>query len=230
MKSRSLEESFRCAFSGLVHVFRTQPHMRFHFLMVVLVLALAKIYRLGRTELLILFVSISLVLMTEMFNTALEAVIDMVTQTYHPLAKRAKDVAAGSVLIASVNAVIVGFLLFLDDDRIRRVVARGSPTPFPSEVVIIEIVILLVLLLALRASHFGDGRVPVSGHSALGFSLATLTVWLVHREVLAGVLVVLLALVLAQACIARGLHSFRAVFNGALLGTCLPLLLLRVLP
>ncbi|MDH7571516.1 MAG: diacylglycerol kinase, partial [Armatimonadota bacterium] len=123
-------DSFRFALDGVMHVFRTQRHMRFHFFMVVLVLTLAKVYRLNRTELLVLFFSICFVLITEMFNTAVEAVIDMITQNYHPLAKRAKDVAAGAVLIASINAVVVGFLLFLDDARIREVLARaytGSP-------------------------------------------------------------------------------------------------------
>ncbi|MBI3946521.1 MAG: diacylglycerol kinase [Armatimonadetes bacterium] len=233
MKSSSLIDSFRHAIDGVVHVFRTQRHMRFHFLMVVLVLTLAKVYQLNRTELLVLFFSVCFVLMTEMFNTAVEAVIDMVTQNYHPLAKHAKDVAAGAVLIASVNAVVVGFLLFLDSDRIRTVVARGYAAPMPAgRVAVIEIIVLLVILLALKA--FGsdsDGqRTPISGYSAVGFSLATLAVWLVHQEVLAGILVLLLALVLAQACVARGLQSFRAVFNGALLGTCLPVILVHLLP
>ncbi len=61
----------------------------------------------------------TLVLVAEMFNTAIEAVVDMVTQTYHPLAKFAKDIATGAVLITTLNALAVGFLLFFGGDNTR---------------------------------------------------------------------------------------------------------------
>ncbi len=234
MKNRTLFDSFRFAVEGVLHVFRTQRHMRFHFFMVVLVLSLAKIYRLNRTELLVLFFSICFVLITEMFNTAVEAMIDMITDSYHPLAKHAKDVSAGAVLIASINAVAVGFVLFLDDARIRDVLAGARATTAPSfvHVAIIEIVILLVVLLVVRVMGQSptDSRSPISTYAALGFSLATLTVLAVPREVAVGIFVLLLALLLAQSRMERGLSGFRAVFTGALLGICLPVILMRLLP
>src|SRR6185437_11376086 len=95
-------DSFRYAVEGIIHVFRTQRHMRFHFITVVSVLALGLLYRLSRVEMAILFLVCSGVLITEMLNTAVESVVDMVTQAYHPLAKLAKDIAAGAVLIAAI--------------------------------------------------------------------------------------------------------------------------------
>ncbi len=68
----------------------------------------------------LLFICVSGVLAAEMFNTAVESVVDMVTQAYHPLAKLAKDIAAGAVLITSINAAIVGV-----DPGLRQ--ACGSP-------------------------------------------------------------------------------------------------------
>jgi len=234
MKNRTLLDSFRFAVDGVLHVFRTQRHMRFHFFMVILVLTLAKVYNLNRTELLVLFFSICFVLITEMFNTAVEAVIDMITDAYHPLAKHAKDVSAGAVLIASINAVLVGFLLFLDDVRIREVLsgAGAEATLSVIHVAIIEIVILLVVLLVVRVMGRSptDSRSPISGHAALGFSLATLSVLVAPKEVAVGVFVLLLALLLAQSRLERGLSGFRAVFTGALLGICLPVILMRLLP
>ena len=70
--------------------------------------------KLDRLEMLILFFAISLVVICEMFNTAIEKTIDMVTDEYHPLAKIAKDVAAGGVLIAALNSVVVGYMIFYD--------------------------------------------------------------------------------------------------------------------
>lgn len=235
MKSSSLLDSFRYAVEGVVHVFRTQRHMRFHFFMVVLVLTLAKVYRLNRTELLVLFFSICFVLITEMVNTAVEAVIDMITQSYHPLAKHAKDVTAGAVLIASINAVVVGYVLFLDDARIQQVLSRslvGSPPP-AEHVAVMEAVILLIIVAAVKALGQGkQGRKNViSGQTALGFSLATVTVLVSQHEVaLIAMLVLLLAALLAQSCLERGLQNFRAVFTGAILGMCLPVILLRLIP
>lgn len=234
MKSRTLLESFHFATDGLLHVFRTQRHMRFHFFMVVMVLALAKIYNLNRTELLVLFFSICFVLITEMFNTAIEAVTDMITESYHPVAKYAKDVSAGAVLIASINAIVVGFVLFLDDVRIREVLAGAyvnSPPPI-ARVLVIEVIMVLVILVALKAlgERASDAGGIISGHTALGFSLATITVLVAHREVAVGAFVMLLAVLLAQSRLERGLGNFRAVFNGAILGICLPIILMLLLP
>ena len=80
---RNPMNGFKYAIEGLVHVFRTQRHMRFHFLTLVLVLVVSLVFKLAREEVIILLFTISLVLMAEMF-TAIEAVVDLVTQTYHP--------------------------------------------------------------------------------------------------------------------------------------------------
>ncbi|HHX41461.1 MAG TPA: diacylglycerol kinase [Armatimonadetes bacterium] len=234
MKSRTLLDSFRFAVEGVLHVFRTQRHMRFHFFMMVLVLVLAKIYRLNRTELLVLFFSVCFVLITEMFNTAVEAVTDMITEAYHPLAKQAKDVSAGAVLIASINAVVVGFVLFLDDARIRQVLAgayESSPMPV-AYIAVIEVVMLLAVLVVLRVMGYNptDSRSPINGHAALAFSLATLIVLVAQQEVAVGVFALLLAALVVQSRLERGLEGFRAVFTGALLGISLPVILMRLLP
>ena len=119
MRLKNPLHGFKYAAEGVVHVFRTQRHMKFHFLIMALVLLVSLISNLRRWEMLALLFTISLVLVAEMFNTAVEALVDLVTQTYHPLAKFAKDIAAGAVLIATVNALVVGFLLYFGEDRWR---------------------------------------------------------------------------------------------------------------
>src|SRR5579862_3295056 len=91
-------ESFRYAIEGIVHVYRTQRHMRIHFGIVVLVLLLGMLCRFDATQMSLLIVVSACVLVAEMVNTAVESVVDMVTQSYHPLAKLSKDIAAGAVL------------------------------------------------------------------------------------------------------------------------------------
>src|SRR6266849_283530 len=121
-------DSFRYALDGILHGLRSQRHMRVHFCVAALALLAGVVFRLDRAELLVLVFAISLVISTELFNTAIESVVDLVTTTYHPLAKYAKDVAAGAVLIAALTACVVGVLLFLDADQVRRLVSL-EPSP-----------------------------------------------------------------------------------------------------
>lgn len=103
---------FLYALAGLAYALRTQPNMRFHLLAALAVLAAAFILGVDRYELLFLFLAITLVLLAEMFNTALETVVDLASPGFHPLAKAAKDVAAGAVLLAALHAVATGVVVF----------------------------------------------------------------------------------------------------------------------
>ena len=108
----SILESFNYAVEGIIHVLRTHRNMRLHFAAAVLVLVLALVLGVERIELVALLLSIAFVLVAEMINSAIEAAIDVATSSFDPLAKLAKDIAAGAVLIASVNAIAVGYLVF----------------------------------------------------------------------------------------------------------------------
>jgi diacylglycerol kinase (ATP) len=115
-------QSFNYAFEGVIHALRTQRNMRIHFAIAAGVLILAFVYDVTRLELIALMIAIAFVLIAEMVNTAVEATIDLSTPSFDPLAKVAKDLAAGAVLIASVNAVAVGYLVLAD--RLARPSAR----------------------------------------------------------------------------------------------------------
>lgn len=87
--------------------------MKFHALAAFLVSMAAWRLDLSAMELLVLFLTVALVLITEMINTALEKLVDLVSPGYHPLAKIVKDVAAGAVLLAALTSLVVGYCLFL---------------------------------------------------------------------------------------------------------------------
>lgn len=106
--------SFKYAWAGLHYAFVTQRNFRIHVLVGTVGLGLGFILQLSRAELAILGIIIALVLALELLNTALEAVVDLtVKQTYHDLAKIAKDCAAGAVLVSALAALLVGVLLLL---------------------------------------------------------------------------------------------------------------------
>ncbi|QKI82715.1 diacylglycerol kinase family protein [Kroppenstedtia eburnea] len=112
MRKSSLLASFRYALEGLKYTLVTQQNMRIHFLAALGVLLFSLWLPLTKVEVLILFVCILLVIVAELINTAVEAVIDLVTRDFHPLAKVAKDVAAGAVLLSAGMAVVVGLSIF----------------------------------------------------------------------------------------------------------------------
>ncbi len=103
----SVLESFNFAFDGIIHVLRTQRNLRIHFVIATLVLVAALAFGVDKLELIALLLAIAFVLITEMINTAVEAAIDVATTSFDPMAKLAKDIAAGAVLIATAVAVTV---------------------------------------------------------------------------------------------------------------------------
>ena len=107
----SLLQSFRYAFAGLWYALRTQRNARIHLLAAVAVTAMGLWLRLDAVWWAVLVLTISLVFFAEMVNTVVEAIVDLVTPEYHPLAKVAKDVSAGAVLVTAMAAVVVGLLI-----------------------------------------------------------------------------------------------------------------------
>jgi diacylglycerol kinase (ATP) len=230
----SILESFNFAFEGVIHVLRTQRNMRIHFATAAIVLIAAVALGVGRLELMALLLAISFVLIAEMINTALEAGIDVATTSFDPLAKLAKDIAAGAVLIATVNAVAVGYLVFSDKivNRSSRVIERLRDAP--AELTLIALVLTIILVVGTKA-YTGRGT-PLrgglpSGHAAIAFGgwmAVTQVVGDSRHWFLVSSLTFLMALLVAQTRVESGVHSFLEVSYGALLGSLAVLVMFQV--
>ena len=105
--------SFGFAWRGIAQTFRTEVHFRFHCLAVVVVSAAGFYFGLSAVEWCLVVLCMAAVLAAETFNTAIEALTDLAHPDYHPLAAKAKDAAAGAVLLVSIGAVAVGLTIFL---------------------------------------------------------------------------------------------------------------------
>ncbi|HEU5226324.1 MAG TPA: diacylglycerol kinase family protein [Ktedonobacteraceae bacterium] len=103
---------FTYAFSGLWYALRTQRNVRVHCAIALFALIMGILLRISPVEFAIIFVAITGVFISEMFNTVIELCIDIASPEYHPLAKIAKDVAAGAVLLNAILAVVIGLLIF----------------------------------------------------------------------------------------------------------------------
>ena len=109
----SFPRSFVYAWAGIVYTVRTQRNMRIHISLAVLAIAAGIWLRIAPIEFAMIFVAITGVVISEMINTVAEACVDLATQEYHPLAKVAKDVAAGAVLLSAMLAVVIACFVYI---------------------------------------------------------------------------------------------------------------------
>ncbi len=234
-KKRDITGPFRVAMSGIVFTFKTQRHMRFHLYVVLIVVLLGMFVNLGLREMLVLLFTISLVLVAEMFNSAIEATVDLVQPSYHPLAKFAKDIAAGAVLITTIIALVVGGLLILGENRWEAIkinlTSEGVGLSPVARLVLGGMVLFIIVVVGKGLGQ--RGRVLkgglVSGHAAYGFFLATSTIFLTENA-LASAIAILLAAIIAQSRYEAKIHSIFELTLGAGVGTVLSLLVFGLVP
>ena len=230
----SLRWSFTWAFAGIVYVIRTQRNMQMHIAAVVVVLVLGLALNLSRLEFVAVIAAISLVLVAEMFNTAVEAAIDAVVTDYHPLVKIAKDVAAGAVLIAAVNAVATAYLVFYshisDPHHELSTSLHAAPTLLVAGAILLTIVVVLVVKAASGHGTPLRGGLP-SGHAAVAFAGWTAITIIADPFAHAGLvsmLAFLMALLVAQSRVEAGIHSAIEVMAGAVIGTGMTIIVFQL--
>jgi diacylglycerol kinase (ATP) len=227
-------DSFNYALEGIIHVLRTQRNLRIHFVLAVAVLVAALLVNVSKIELIALLLSITFVLLAEMLNSAIEGAIDATTTAFDPNAKLAKDVAAGAVLIAAVNALAVGYLVFAGKVANSSSKILDRLRDAPAELTLVALVLTVLVVIGTKA-YTGRGTplrggIP-SGHSALAFAgwmAATYVVTGEHRFVIS-VLTFVMALLVAQTRVESGVHSSAEVFYGGLLGALVTLVCFQVL-
>ncbi len=220
MRSRSLLWSFNYAIEGIIYALRTQRNMRLHMMAATGALVAAVLFQITRFELIALLLTITLVLIAELANTALEAAVDVTVERYDPMAKTAKDVAAGAVLVSSLNAVAVGYLVFFG--RVRNVLDTGlvlvRQSSANSTVLALALtsVVVIVLKAITRSGSFLRGGWP-SGHVALATAAAA-AVGYATDSAAAFTLALFVAALVAQSRVESETHTIPQVFLGAIIG------------
>lgn len=220
MKPKTWYESANVAIEGILYAARTQKHMRWHFISAGVVVLTGLFFGLERMEFIALTLAVVLVLVTEILNTAIEAAVDLVSEAFHPLAKVAKDTAAGAVFVASFGALVLAFLILYPHvaysltNGVERVKLAGDNVAFMATLVVIIAVIILKAYLGKGAPL--SGGMP-SGHAALSFSIWVSAVFL-SESPLVWIFVLVMALMVCHSRVAMGIHSRREVLIGALLG------------
>ena len=231
MQTRSLIESFNAAVEGFIYVLRTERNMRFHFLAAFFFILLGVYLNFSATELLILTTMIALVLITEMMNTSIELVVDMIKSEFHPIARIIKDVAAGAVLLSAINAIIVGYMLFATRIPFDIAVGMAKIKESPWHATFIALILVFGMTIVGKVVfHRGTplrGGMP-SGHSAIAFSIWTIIAFLTSKSIVVA-LSFLMAFLIARHRVKDSVHTVWEVVAGAVLGILLTVLVFQLL-
>lgn len=228
-KNYSTLESFNFAIEGIVSSLRSEKNMRIHILASILTIVLAIATNVSKIELIFLIFSISLVLMCELFNTAVESIIDMVQDKYHPLAKKAKDISAGAVLISCTNAILVGYFIFINQFKTDTKTLSTAIKYSYSDLIAVIIALVMIITLSLKAiTKRGtplSGGMP-SGHSAVAFSLWTVIFFITDNMIILASSFIM-ALMVSQSRIEGKIHSIWEVIFGGAVGVTVTFVILN---
>ena len=233
MKVRNIIDSFNYAVSGIITAIKTEKSMRLHYIIAVLVLLSSLFFDFNRTEFLLLLFAVSLVVISEMINTAIERTIDLITKEFHPLARLVKDVAAGAVLIATINSLIVGYLLFFERLSLFTELIIFKIKRSDIHLTFVALILVTLITLGLKAryskgkgTHFQGGA--VSGHSAIAFCIATIISFQVEN-MLVTTMAYLLALLVAESRVEGKIHSLGEVILGGIMGSLVGIIVFKII-
>ncbi|OPZ90975.1 MAG: Undecaprenol kinase [Firmicutes bacterium ADurb.Bin419] len=229
MKNRNLIDSFNNAINGIISAIKSERNMKIHIFAAVVVFVMSMLFDISKTEFMIICIAVSMVIVSELFNTAVEEIVDMITTGYHPKVRIIKDVAAGAVLVSAFFAAIVGYFVFFEHvstglesgvERIRQ---------YPMHITVITLCITVSLVLVMKAiSRKGTplkGGLP-SGHAAIAAAITTaVALWSINIKIT--LLCIVLSLLVIQSRLEAKIHNFIEVFIGAVIGFLVTLMLFQ---
>lgn len=223
MKPTRFIDSVNCAIDGIIYTARTQKHMRSHFVAALAMLFLVLLLRVSPLEFTVLTVSVCFVLFAELMNTSIEVIVDMVNPEFHPLAKIAKDVAAGGVLVAAIGAAVMGFLIlsrYIFPIYKEALGVIGSTSEMGAAVSLLMVVIAVVFMKTLSGRGTPmEGGLP-SGHAAVAFAIATIVTFK-SMDPMTSALTIAMAVMVSHSRLLLHIHTIREVVLGAITGTAI---------
>ena len=230
MPLRQWLKSANFAIEGILHGARTQRHLRYHFISAAAVLIVSYVLGVSRLEFILLSLAVILVLSAEMLNSAVEAVVDLLSPDYTEKARIAKDIAAGAVFITAFGAAVLGYVILFP--YVKKIFYDGFHVARHSkeDISLISFILMLIFVIIAKTyfvkGHPLKGGMP-SGHSALAFSV-WVSVTYTTENFLASLLCFVLAALIAQSRVTTRVHNQWEVVAGALMGAALTFLLFKL--
>lgn len=234
MKNDNFLEACHNAVNGIIYAATTQRNIRIQLVLAVIVMLLSLAYGLETTEFLCLVFAVFLVIFAEMINTAIETVVDLFVDVYHPKAKIAKDVAAGAVVLAACNALMVGYFIYFKAENLKAVSDSifNNMIKSPMHLAFVAIMLVVIAVIAVKASYskkkvrgqlIKEGFVP-SGQTALAFAALT-AIWINSRDIVTFTLALVLSILVAGNRMYNNARTRAEILFGACMGVLIVLLI-----
>lgn len=223
LKNNNFIDAWANAFNGIIYAVTTQSNIKKQLVIAVIVMLISLLFNLTRAEFLCLMFTVILIIVAEMFNTAIETVVDLYTDLYHPKAKIAKDVGAGAVVITAVNAIIVAYFLFFDKISDIGLNFIKNLANSPVHMAFIGIFLIIILVVTLKAASstnkhklLKNGFAP-SGQAAMAFGAVTI-IWLSTTNIVVLTLSLVMAILVCVTRVESKKKTTGEVILGALTG------------
>jgi len=231
MKNKSFVQSLNNAVNGLIQSLKSERNMRFHIAAAVGVLILSMFYSLTREQFLIVLLTVGLVLISELFNTSVEIIVDIITPVYHPKAKVIKDIAAGGVFVSAAISLVVAYFIFFDnlsndlETGIERI--KKSPIHIIFISLLLTIIAVIVLKMLTKKGTPFSGGMP-SGHAAVSMTITTgVALWTENAYITIFCLIV--ALLVIQSRLEGKIHNIIELIGGSILGFLITVFIYKLL-
>ena len=230
LKNSGFINAWENAFNGIIYAVTTQGNVQKQLIIAVIVMIISLFFNLTRAEFLCLMFTVILIILAEMINTAIETVVDLYTDLYHPKAKIAKDVAAGGVVISAINALIVAYFLFFDKIADIGLNFIRNIAESPVHLAFLGVFITIILIVALKAASttnkhkFIKNNFMPSGQAGIAFAANTM-IWISTHNIVILTLSLVMAILVAESRVETNKRTLKEVIAGAVVGTAVVLLI-----
>ena len=161
MKNRNLIDSFNNAINGIIYTIKNEKNMKIHIVTAICIMIMSLFFGLNKIEFLVVCLTICMVVICELFNTAVEVIIDIIVDVYHPKAKIVKDVAAGAVLVSAFISVVIAYFIFFDRVSISVHTGIRIIKQSPVHITVIALIITIIFVLSMKA--YNKTGTPMQG-------------------------------------------------------------------
>ena len=234
MKNDNFFEAWGNATNGIIYSATTQRNIRIQLVLAVIVMVLSLFYGLNTAEFLCLLFAVFMVIFAELINTAIETVVDLFVDVYHPKAKISKDVAAGAVVLAACNALVVGYFIFFKEENLKAISDSifNNMVKSPMHLAFVAIMLVIIAVISMKAGCskktergelVKEGFVP-SGQSAIAFAVLT-AIWLNSKDIVTFTLALILSILVVENRVGSNARTKAEIVFGACMGVLIVLLI-----
>lgn len=234
MKNDNFFEAWGNATNGIIYSATTQRNIRIQLVLAVIVMVLSLFYGLNKAEFLCLLFAVFMVIFAELINTAIETVVDLFVDVYHPKAKISKDVAAGAVVLAACNALVVGYFIFFKEENLKAISDSifNNMVKSPMHLAFVAIMLVVIAVISMKAGCskktergelVKEGFVP-SGQSAIAFAALT-AIWLNSKDIVTFTLALILSILVVENRVGSNARTKAEIVFGACMGVLIVLLI-----